>query len=145
MKLYPLFYHDRINFPKNWEKLHNASEEEKSKITPFLKPISTTTCLLVDNKKNVISIGIAIQNALDGENRKTGNKQAKKRAVDAIRAKRNILPIGREYAFLLLSAIKLPALPLYKGLFNPPEVGYDRFKKILEKKVLNEKESIEIN
>jgi len=145
MKLYPVFFHDRINFPKNWEKLQNALQEKKDEVNPVLKPINVTTCLLLDDKKNVISIGMAIQNAVDGENRKRGNKEAKKRAVDAIRAKRNILPIGRTYTFLLLSAIKLPALPLYKGLFDPPTVGYVRFKKILEKKVLNEKESIEVN
>ena len=144
MKLYPVFYHDRINFPKNWEKLQNTPEEDKSKVNPLIKPVNVTTCLLIDDERKVISIGVAIQNAIDGENRKTGNKQAQKRAIDSFRAKRNILPIGREYALLLLSAMKLPSIPSYKGIFNPQENEYERFKKIISKKVLNKEESIEV-
>mgnify|MGYP001561674365 CR=1 FL=1 len=144
MKLYPVFYHDRTNFPKNWEKLQNTPEEDKAKVNPLLKPISITTCLLLDNEKKVVSMGVAIQNAIDGENRKVGNKKAEKRAIDAIRAKRNILPIWREYTTLLISSIKVD-FPTFKGVFNPNEKDYNRFKKILEKKVLNEKEAIEVN
>ena len=124
MKLYPLFFHDTT-------LCHNNHKE---------KLIHTTTCVLLDENKNVTSIGFSFQNIKDGENRKIGNKLSKIRAIASFKANKNILPINRNNIKSLLRYEKCPDA---KGIFNPSPYLYEKFSFLIKKKILNDKESIE--
>ncbi len=139
MKAYPLFFHDSFQFQTkivNRKGLLNIKERN----------VIVTTCVLLDDSRKVLSIGVAVQNFNDSYNRKTGNKIALSRAVSSFRVKRNIYPVKRDYTIVQISKTfpELLIQNMFKGMFNPTEESLNRFKFLIEKKKLTDKCSIDV-
>jgi len=140
MKVYPLFFHDVIQFPKHWEKLMLKDLDEK---VDEMKSVRITTCVLLDEAKNVLSMGVCFQSIKDGDNRKEAVKKSRARALAALTVKRNLLPINRPYVSLLFEQMKLKPFT-FKAMFEPRQPAIERFLQIIERKKLYDKESIEV-
>ena len=139
MKAYPLFFHD--SFKLKLEKINR-----KGILKVKEKDINITTCAILDDSKKVLSIGIAVQSITDSYNRKTGNKIALARASATLQAKKNILPVKRDFAIAQLSKTfpELLISTMFKGMFNPTEESFKRFNVLIGKKKLTDKDSINV-
>ena len=139
MKAYPLFFHD--SFKLKLEKINR-----KGILKVKEKDINITTCAILDDSKKVLSIGIAVQSITDSYNRKTGNKIALARASATLQAKKNILPVKRDFTISQLSKTfpELLISTMFKGMFSPTEESFKRFNVLIGKKKLTDKDSINV-